>query len=441
MSDCRVETPIAAPATGRAPRRVLVLSYFFPPDFATAAHRAGGLYRHLAEFGWQPWVLTIDRGLTQPQVITTPDTSWTHRAQGGQPATTAIGHLSQLGTRRSALRWAKNLLRHLPRFHDGYAGWSYRLLPLAIAAGRAQGVELVMATCNPFTLAPVAVQVARALGVPCVVDLQDRLPDYLLHTAPARHWFYRAIAQADALTLAGASYVTPEMCRFHTARPIQSVLFGAWHTEPQPAQPAAQFTLLHAGMLYAGERNPEPLLRALARLADELPDFRRDCRLQMIGDDSGLVAQVPGFAPVAEMVELIGGTPYAEVVARMRQASVLLIIKGADPMHDNAIPAKLYDYLPFQAPVLAVGGSSGLLGDLLRWSGMGGWAGSLDEITARIRTHYLAWKAQGIVRVPRNPDALDYLSQRRMAAEFAEVFTATVERRPVQTRDHLPWEG
>ena len=194
---------VPQPAPDAPPtRRVLLLSYFYPPHAAVGAHRAEALARWLPDFGWTPTILTADRPGTAPDVLTTPDLG--PDLAGGVPGGTE-------GVKSRLLRPLKRLARFLPRWHDEYARWSYASVPRAIEEGRARGIDLVWATCNPFSATPAALQVARALGVPCVIDLRDALPAYLTHTVPALHWFYRAIRQADAVTVSAPANVTPAL--------------------------------------------------------------------------------------------------------------------------------------------------------------------------------------------------------------------------------------
>ena len=48
-------------AAGRA-KRVLVVSYDFPPNRTSAVYRMTGLTKYLCDFGWLPTVLTIRAG-------------------------------------------------------------------------------------------------------------------------------------------------------------------------------------------------------------------------------------------------------------------------------------------------------------------------------------------------------------------------------------------
>lgn len=422
-------------------RRALLLSYYAPPHPSIATRRTEALYRWLREYGWEPIVLTVRRDGAPDDFIQTPDPSRTGKlaAQGQQAFS---------GSARKSPDWVNNLIltakrlgRAWPPLHDDYVAWGQSILPTALEIGRERKVDLVWTTCSPFSLSVTAAQVAEALGVPCVVDLRDPLAEHLQYTRGQGHWFYRNLRHAGALTLATTSCATPALWRAWGDRPLAPILSGMWETERVPAQASDYFTILHAGTLYEGQRDPGPLFQAVAQLARDLPDFRRDARIRLVGLDSAAVTANPRFAPVAELCELIGQTPYQEIRTMMAAAATLLILMGDEWYLRDAVPAKLFDYLPFAAPVLAIGGQRGMLAELLAWAGCGTWASTPDAIAEVLHAHYVTWKTTGHARAPRHPDALEYLTQQRMAAECAEVFNATVEGRPITCWEHPPWEA
>src|SRR5437868_10200646 len=65
--DCKHATgdPGAPAITASLPqksKRVLVVSYDFPPNRTSAVYRMTGLTKYLSQFGWEPTVLTIRAG-------------------------------------------------------------------------------------------------------------------------------------------------------------------------------------------------------------------------------------------------------------------------------------------------------------------------------------------------------------------------------------------
>ena len=279
----RYRWPQAANAQPGEQRRVLLLAYYFPPDEKIAAHRPEALYRYLGEFGWEPTVLTAERPHTPAGVLQTADDSWMHKVeaarQAGNNAPLWLKPEVRRGSGRLAplVRAAKRLLRLLPAWHDEYTGWSYEMIPRAIAEGRQRKVDLVWATCNPFTTAPAALKIARALQVPCVINLRDPLNDYLFYPRNTSHWFYQAMRSAAAITIAVSACVTPELREVCPDKPFYTILSGSWHSESMPARAASVFTLLHPGTLYGGRRDPRMLFAALATLAAEAAGLSSAC--------------------------------------------------------------------------------------------------------------------------------------------------------------------
>ncbi|MCB1218351.1 hypothetical protein KDL44_13255 [bacterium] len=448
-SDNYIFTETAQPST-EARGRALLVAYKFPPhDVGVAQHRPEGLYRHLGEYGWTCDVITAERPGTAADVVQTADRSWTRSVKEEGTAEAALkqrltnGSRTGLGPfRRRLISNIKLLMRLQPKWHDEFAGWSYSIRETILTTARERGSEVLWVTCSPYTLAPVAVDCARKLGIPCVIDLRDPLPHYLHFPRGTGHWFYRALAAADAVTAAAPCCITEELLQVRTSaeRPgIVEIPSGAWQHERVAMQPAEQFTLLHAGTLVGGGRSPQPLFEAVAMLRERIPELARDLRMLFIGGDSGVVRDFPGYEAVSSQVEIHGQKPYSEVKQLMATAAMLVIIKLDGDVYSDALPAKMYDYLAYEAPVLSFGMGAGLQGPLLEWSNAGRWLGSAAEIASFIEEHYRIWQRDGGVRRERNSEAIRYLGQPRMAGDFAAVFEAVKHGRAIKEMTVLPW--
>jgi hypothetical protein len=429
--------PEASDLSQHTHHRILMLSYYYPPCEATGARRADGLHLWLPKFGWEPALLTAEWGVGKRGVVEVPHRGPLDDLRDKLQARSKSARVARPSTGSSSLA---ELGQSMQQWYDAHMGWSAKVVREAVARNQKRRIDLVWATCTPFPLAYAAQQLASALRCPYVVDLREPLPEHLASASP-RHWLLNAVANASAVTIASPACATPTLARVRKNFPPICILGGTWHREAACSRQASQFILLHAGTLHKQARDPELLFEALAALAQEIPDFRRDTRVRFIGEDSHYASLAPAYKNVADMCELAETLPNAEVQQEMQDASVLLIINGTDERYAEPITGKFFDYLPFEAPILSIGGTAGLPSELLGWTGAGAWAGTVETITAAIRALYLAWKASGIVRAPRDMDALAFLSQRRMAGEFAELFNAIGEHRDLILRGILPWTG
>ncbi|HEY3417760.1 MAG TPA: hypothetical protein VGM23_12825, partial [Armatimonadota bacterium] len=171
------------------------------------------------------------------------------------------------------------------------------------------------------------------------------------------------------------------------------------------------------------------------------PEFQQDCRLRVVGEDSHFLPLHPDYRAIEPLCELLPPAPYGQVVEMMAESSVLLIFNLPATTYDDPIPGKFFDYLMFEAPVLAVAGTRGIIGDVLAWTGCGTWAETPAAIADFLRPLYLAWKRDGVVRAPRLAAAVEYFTQRRMTAEYAEVLNAAVETRSPRCAESPPWRA
>jgi hypothetical protein len=158
-----------------------------------------------------------------------------------------------------------------------------------------------------------------------------------------------------------------------------------------------------------------------------------------IGRHTNLLTKEAGYGNAAHLIELRNMVPYAKALAELRRAAVLLLMR-TKIWKSTAISGKIYDYAAFETPLLSVSGAPGIHSDLIRWLGGGLWTDSAIDIAGFIAEHFRRWQATGTTRVERNPEALAYLSQRRVAAEFAQVFDAAVAGRQPALRTSVPWD-
>lgn len=434
-------------------RRALLLAYRFPPaNTGISQHRPEALNRWLPACGWDPTVITAQPGPPAPNVIRLPNSTLLARLLGSNSAPTRLRRLLGSLRRRArgalqdvALR-ATDSLRHTAGWRDDFATWSRSIIPRAIAEGRQRRVDLVWSTSAPHSLAVTAAEVARALGVPCVLDFRDDVIFDVPAYAPS-HWLHTAVTHAAAVTIAEPVAARPQFVESLHGRGPYLIFSGTWHDQPAPPQRSSVFRIVHAGYLYGELKYPALLFAALDQLARAIPEARQHVRLTFVGQDSAACTQAAGYGEVAEMVELIPQQPYLAVAKLMASAALLLIFNLERQIEQQGgLRGKLFDYLGFSSPILYVGDEPGITGELLDWVGGSSWADSLPVLTDLLMAQYRQWRERGIgepaspgLAVSRNSEALAYLTQRRTAAEFAEVFDAVVEHRVVRCRENVPW--
>ncbi|MDE2416335.1 MAG: glycosyltransferase [Burkholderiales bacterium] len=131
----------------------------------------------------------------------------------------------------------------------------------------------------------------------------------------------------------------------------------------QPYQPSRNFVIGHFGSL-STTRNLVDIVRAVEILVAKRPEAKKSIQLHLYGGPLDPVSvQAIASSSVKECVHhfgriendpVSGKTGREQILQRMRNADVLLLLHGEEPICEEYIPSKLYEYLWMQRPILAI---------------------------------------------------------------------------------------
>ncbi len=411
--------PVSTPG-GEVPsdaRRLLVITYSFPPDGYVGGLRWGGITKYLTRLGWKVAVVTAaspvgDDAAIGVQVEWCPPL-WT-LGDGYRLLRRRIFGESR-GLSRSislvpASRWPRGLLRQLGNevatflaFPDEGHGWILRAALRARSVIRQFQPQVVVSTGPPHSAHLVAGMVTMGKAVPWFIDLRDPwagpIPKvWQSHRRLGTRVFRTLAPRLERLAFRAAHGVitnTPQLAEVLAAKypnvPVVCVPNGVDPDRvPSPARHRYPgLGIAYTGRLYAG-RDLGPVMRALRILLQNHPEAARaGSKLRIAGDaDSGhaqVFNEAVAAAGVEQYVELLGLLSRADaldVVSRSRLAVVLA------QEQELQIPAKLYESVAMGIPTLVVapaasaaGVEGNRLGALVRESGdVEGIAGVLEQL-------------------------------------------------------------
>jgi glycosyltransferase involved in cell wall biosynthesis len=177
-----------------------------------------------------------------------------------------------------------------------------------------------------------------------------------------------------------------------------------------PYTPGDKLVVGHFGSLSA-TRNLLPFLKALERLHGRAPDKVAKIELHITGGPLDSVsAAYLSQSPIRERVRHFGRietdpvsglTGREQILRRMRAVDVLLLLHGQEPICEEYIPSKLYEYLWMQRPILATVYRNAQMAAMLRQErhevvqtdaqedGAEGLAAALEHL-------YDRWRGQGL---------------------------------------------
>lgn len=349
-------------------RRLLILSYFYPPLGGGGVPRVLGWTRHLPEAGWRCTVVCAGEEdywvLDDSQQV--PEGTEVIRVHGGS----ALSSWLRMRRGKSGGRRSGSTFRVLRRFSDwwllpdSYVGWSRRAEQAAARRLARGDVTALLTTSPPDSVHLAGRALARRFRVPWVADFRD--PWIGLHYRPPSSAWHRrrhaameaaVVQEADAVFVASNTHAKDLLTAFPArAGRIHHLANGY---EPQSAtaerlpEDPDHFLVVFTGTL-AQMPDAFVFLDALHDVIAQRSGARGRIRVRFVGpyetgvEDRAIALSLKGI------VDFLGPVPHARARALQHAADLLLLLKPHGPGFHTMVPGKLYEYLESGRPILAV---------------------------------------------------------------------------------------
>jgi len=420
-------------------RHYLLISPYFPPAALVGAKRALNLVRHLPQLGWQPVVLAappLDAPQDDDLLATVPE---------GTPVSYGfVGRLRRLAHSRAASRPVPR--KELPLRRPTLLGWDRQYLtpfdrfivdvPAAVREGlkliRHHNLQAIQVSADPWSGLLVGRILAQCTGLPLVPDLRDPWSAHdgkmALRPPPARallRHVERQVFQHAAVVVLNTQDCLERYRELYAGRiPAERFVcirnaFDETLFHTADVEPAAVPTLLHFGK-FRVLVDPDALLHGFKRLVDERGLRPTDVRYRFVGglrpqdrllcEQLGLSSYVDEEPPVS----------YRDALPVLASAHLLTMV--VPPDYQLQVPAKLYDYMAANRPILAVSANAEV-GRMLAEAGVG-------EAVLFGDVESVAGAMGRAIEVPYQPacDALPPTLERFSARAQARAFADLLER-------------
>jgi glycosyltransferase involved in cell wall biosynthesis len=442
---------------GESLKRVLILSYYFPPDGGPGTQRAAKFCKYLPEFGWSPVVVTRpanrERGIWE-----TEDRS----LEQDIDSTIVI----RVGPAEEVPDWAARL----PNI-DIARKWLAPAWDAVVQAIRDYDPQVMLVTTSPFDLAFIGLRAMDEFGIPVVLDLRDPWAlDGWRGRSSRQAWRADFDAMKESLKAGTAVVANTREARAAMLAHIQGLEPSRVHVipngydaddfsgpleQPMPDDPES-FVLVHAGTLHSRLssrfRGPLGLLRRMKQFrAEPIEPSGRTIeylveatkRLRARGHplmDVLKVVQAGGVdtetrlcverAQFDDRFHFTGYLAHGQSVALVRSATALFLpLHGLPEGHRSRIvPGKTYEYLASGVPILGClpeGDARDLIG---RFDfGYLAWPTDVESIESALVQLYSDWK-QGRFVEAKPPDwVLDY-DRKRLTGDLATLLDSVASK-------------
>jgi glycosyltransferase involved in cell wall biosynthesis len=355
-------------------KKILMIAFHYPPyQGSSGVLRTLKFSRYLPHYGWQPIILTANPRaypkVSSDQLFEIPSDVKVKRTF----ALDTARHLAVLG---SYLKWMA-----LP---DRWVSWLIGAIPSGLLMIHKFKPDVIWSTYPVATAHLIGYTLHRLTGIPWVADFRDPMTEDVYPPDPAVWKAYRWIERHTAKYCTYGVFTTPGTLRMYAERYPEipssrwkmiangydqndfvamerDVVNGSSHN--------GRIMLVHSGLLYPSERNPNAFFDALAELktSGKISSSNLKIILRGSGNEDYYQRRLRENG-INDIVFLESPVPHRKALEEMLNADGLLIFQASNC--NQQIPAKIYEYLRSKRPIFAMTDPSGDTADLLRTSGI-----------------------------------------------------------------------
>jgi len=394
-------------------KKVLIITYYWPPTGGSGVQRWVKFSKYLPQFGWQPVIYTpenpemtsIDKTLeedvpNEAVVIKRHITefySLYRKLTGGKSATgqevNPINNQKKTFKQKLMLFLRGNLFIPDPRVT--WVRPSVRFLKKYL---KEHPVDAIVSTGPPQSMHLIARQLSKATNIPWVADFRDPWTKmfYFKHLclckwAEKKHHRLEQEVLDDATVVVAVSPLVQEDFQTMTDTPVELITNGFDDDDfDQVVEPDGYFNITHTG-LFASDGNPEVLWQALAEKCQSDPDFDKLLRVRLVGKTDKEIIDSINAAGLGKHLINLGYQDHNIAVREQKNASLLILPLRKEPEYRATLPGKLFEYLASMNPILGIGQTDGAMARIVNQTGAGvvfGWEDKAS-VTAYLN---LCWK-------------------------------------------------
>lgn len=427
------------------PKKLLIITYYWPPAGGPGVQRWLKFVKYLPDFGIQPIVYVpenptypiVDEGLLDEvsdkaiiiknkifepyQIARIFSEKQTQKISSGIiPAIKKQSFLDRL------LLWIRGNL-FIPDARFLWVKPSVKFLKKYIQDNE---IDTIVTSGPPHSLHLIGLQLKKELNVNWFADFRDPWTTIGYHKAlklssyaEKKHKDLEKQVLNAADTILVTSKTTKVEFEAITFKPIE-VITNGYDIEKVTNEPLDEkFTLAHIGS-FLSDRNPKILWQVLQELITENESFAQHFQLKLIGKVSQEILDSIAAHQLEKHINNLGYISHIDAIQHQRKSQVLLLIEIDSPETKSIIPGKVFEYMVAERPIIAIGPKDSDFAEIITSTNTGVFfTYDENESLKKIITSYFDLYLQKNLKV--FPLGLQQYSRKSLTEHLAKLITSS----------------
>jgi glycosyltransferase involved in cell wall biosynthesis len=397
-------------------RKVLIITYYWPPSGGSGVQRWLKFVKYLPQFGWKPYVFTPanpsfdlhDESLLKDVPheaeiihfpIWEPYTIFNKLSGGGNNAANSAPKPTTLFKKISI--WIRgNIFIPDPRVF--WARPSAKYLDTFL---RKNTIRNIITTGPPHSVHLIGLRLkAKNPSLNWIADFRDPWSEWgFLDTIQVgklarkmhRKLERNVLQHADVVTTITPFYVKQFERLSQRKVALLTNGFDEDDFKDMAVQRPDKFVIRHMGMVN-DLCNPVPFMEAVASLCKDNNGFYGQVQIDFVGQVNSSFKGFVERHPVLQTITTFSASvPHKEVIRLYEKSAVLLLILTGYKDAEGYMPGKLFEYLATGLPILGIGPERGDAAALMKEAGIGDMIDGehTDRIMKALLSAFTNWKS------------------------------------------------
>ncbi len=362
-------------------KKVLIITYYWPPAGGSGVQRVLKFAKYLPEFGWEPVILTVENGEypaldssfeddipKNMKVYKTKSLEPFHiyKALTGQSRDTKIDtnilKSESEGIREKISKWIR-LNIFIP---DARIGWMAYAIKQGIEIIENENISVIFSTSPPHSLQLSAMRIAQKSKKPWVADFRDPWTSIAYYQKQNRftltkkldRYLEKKVLQACKKPITVSYSIKKELDRTGNRQDTEVICNGYDSADfkhhnyiPTPGK----IKITYAGFI-SDNSIPDVLLKMISSNTTSKYD---NIELHIYGKTTDSFDKAVVLYGVESKVIKHGYVSHKYLAEQLIQSDALLMVVDDVPDNKGILTGKLFDYMGSKRPIIAIGPKDG----------------------------------------------------------------------------------
>jgi len=429
-------------------KKVLIVTYYWPPGSGPGVQRFLKMSGFLKEFGWEPIILTVKNGSfpsTDESLLNDiPKNLKVYRTKTIEPFTIynklTGGKGKQLGVGMIGLQDKKSFIKRVSLFiranfflPDARRGWIPFAVKQAKKIHKKHQLDAIVTTGPPHSTHFIGLKLKKQLDLPWLVDMRDPWSNNFFNKSlPRTRRTIKLEQNYEDKILGSADYVTtvsPGMKdEFKDRNNNINIIYNGFDQKdiPEPTEYRSEkFSLSYIGNLKPNQ-NVQALWEAIGELCEEVDSFRNHFQISLTGNYDDSIEEELKMNNIREITQLHPFVPHSEATQIMNRSQLLMFIVPQAEHNHLIITGKLFEYIATRSPILSIGPVKGDASKILEESGRDAMLDYLDKegIKNTISKYYHQWLKNDKINFKHSSTDVKQYSRYYLTEKFAHILNS-----------------